>query len=199
VKLGQLIASGEALFPEAYSDEFRRLLDRVPAFPFVEVERIVREDLGAPPSRLFAWIDPTPMAAASIAQVHAATLAGGREVVVKVQRPGIGALAAADLRIMRAFAWLATKVSRLARGSNVVAFVDDFEANLIEELDFRHEAERMREFNDVMRVMGNRSTAAPVVEDALTRARVLTMERFRGGGSTTSPACARAVSIPRSG
>ncbi len=180
VKLGQLIASGEALFPESYSEEFRTLLDRVPPFPFSDVERIVREDLGAPPSALFATLDPEPMAAASIAQVHTATLRDGRDVVVKVQRPGIGALAAADIRIMRAFAWLAMKVSSLARGSNVVAFVDDFEANLIEELDFRREAERMREFNDVMRIMGNRRTSAPAVEDALTHARVLTMERFRG-------------------
>ncbi len=180
VKLGQLIASGEALFPEGYSEEFRKLLDRVPPFPFTEVERIVAEDLGRPVAELFASLDPVPMAAASIAQVHAGTLPGGREIVVKVQRPGIGALAAADLRILRVFAWLATKVSRLARNSNLVAFVDDFEANLREELDFRHEAERMREFNDVMRVMGNKRAAAPRVDDTLTHARVLTMERFRG-------------------
>jgi predicted unusual protein kinase regulating ubiquinone biosynthesis (AarF/ABC1/UbiB family) len=180
VKLGQLVASGEALFPAAYSEEFRRLLDRVPPFPREEVERIVREDLGAGTSELFASFEDRPMAAASIAQVHGATLRDGREVVVKVQRPGLGRLAAADLRILRAFAWLATKLSRLARGSNVVAFVDDFETNLREELDFRHEAEAMREFNRVMRVFGNRKTSAPVVEDALTHARVLTMERFRG-------------------
>ncbi len=180
IKLGQLIASGEALFPEAYSEEFRRLLDRVPPFPQAEVERIVREDLGRPIAELFATFDRVPMAAASIAQVHAATLPGGREIVVKVQRPGLAALASADLRILRFFAWLAMKLSPLARGSNVGAFVDDFETNLREELDFTHEAKAMREFNEVMGVFGNDRTAAPKVEDALTRARVLTMERFRG-------------------
>ena len=180
IKLGQLIASGEALFPEAYSEEFRRLLDRVPPFPQAEVERIVKEDLGKPIAELFATFDATPMAAASIAQVHAATLPGGREVVVKVQRPGLAVLAAADLRILRFFAWLAMKLSPLARGSNVGAFVDDFETNLREELDFTHEAKAMREFNEVMNVFGNDRTAAPKVEDSLTRARVLTMERFRG-------------------
>lgn len=180
IKLGQLIASGEALFPEAYSEEFRRLLDRVPPFPQAEVERIVKEDLGQPIAELFATFEAKPMAAASIAQVHGATLRDGREVVVKVQRPGLAKLAAADLRILRFFAWLAMKLSPLARGSNVGAFVDDFETNLREELDFTHEARAMREFNEVMNVFGNDRTAAPKVEDALTRARVLTMERFRG-------------------
>jgi len=180
VKLGQLVASGEALFPEAYSDEFRRLLDRVPAFPLDQVERIVREDLGKPIAEVFETFEATPMAAASIAQVHGATLPGGREIVVKVQRPGLAALASADIRILRGFARLATMLSPLARGSNVIAFVDDFETNLREELDFRHEAEAMREFNRVMKVFGNDKTSAPEVIDALTHARVLTMERFRG-------------------
>lgn len=188
VKLGQLIASGEALFPERYSEAFRTLLDRVPPFPFSEVERIIEEDLGRPAKELFAEIDPIPLAAASIAQVHTARLRGpgdergrdGREVVVKIQRPGIAELAASDLVIMRLFAAIASKVSRLARGSNVLGIVDDFATNLAQEVDFRREAERMREFDGVMRSMGNRRVAAPRVHDALTTARVLTMERFRG-------------------
>ena len=180
VKLGQLVASGEALFPERYSEAFRTLLDRVPPFAFSEVERIVREDLGAAPGELYAELHPRPLAAASIAQVHPAKLRDGRDVVVKVQRPGIGALAAADVAIMRFFAWIATKVSTLARNSNVIAFVDDFAINLAQELDFRREAQRMRDFNAVMRAMGNDVTAAPEVIDDLTHARVLTMERFRG-------------------
>ena len=180
VKLGQLVASGEALFPERYSEAFRTLLDRVPPFPFSDVERIVREDLGKTPSELYAELDAKPLAAASIAQVHTAKLRDGREVVVKVQRPGIGALAAADVAIMRFFAWIATKVSTLAKNSNVIAFVDDFAINLAQELDFRREAQRMRDFNAVMHAMGNDITAAPEVVDDLTHARVLTMERFRG-------------------
>lgn len=180
VKLGQLVASGEALFPERYSEAFRTLLDRVPPFPFSEVERTVREDLGKAPAELYGSLDPKPLAAASIAQVHTATLRDGREVVVKVQRPGIGALAAADVAIMRFFAWIATKLSPLARNSNVIAFVDDFAINLAQELDFRREAQRMRDFNAVMHAMGNGITAAPEVIDELTHARVLTMERFRG-------------------
>lgn len=180
VKLGQLIASGEALFPKAYSEEFRTLLDRVPPIPWADVQRIVREDLGRPVEEAFAEVDSTPLAAASIAQVHTAKLHDGTDVVVKVQRPGIAELAAADIAIMRAIAGFAEWASDLARGSNVVAFVDDFEKNLERELDFRLEAQRMRDFMEVMRQMGNRLTAAPEVHDELTHARVLTMERFRG-------------------
>ena len=119
VKLGQLIASGEALFPARYSEEFRTLLDRVPPIPWSEVQRVVREDLGMPIEQAFAEVDPKPLAAASIAQVHTATLHDGTEVVIKVQRPGIAALAAADIAIMRLIARFAEWASDLARGSNV--------------------------------------------------------------------------------
>lgn len=180
VKLGQLIASGEALFPKAYSEEFRTLLDRVPPIPWSEVQRVVREDLGRPIEEAFAEVDPKPLAAASIAQVHTAKLHDGTDVVIKVQRPGIGELAAADIAIMRLGARFAEWASDLARGSNVLAFVDDFETNIERELDFRLEAQRMRDFMEVMNEMGNRLTAAPVVYEELTHARVLTMERFRG-------------------
>jgi aarF domain-containing kinase len=180
VKLGQLVASGEALFPKRYSEEFRKLLDRVPPIPWSDVQRVAREDLGQPIEEAFAEVDPVPLAAASIAQVHTATLHDGSDVVVKVQRPGIGALAAADVAIMRGVARAAEWVSDLARGSSVVAFVDDFETNLERELDFRLEAQRMRDFTAVMKEMGNRRTACPKVVDELTHARVLTMERFRG-------------------
>src|SRR5690606_27539388 len=118
------------------SEAFRTLLDRVPPFAFSDVERILQDDLGKPASELYAELDPKPLAAASIAQVHPATLRDGREVVVKVQRPGIAALAAADVAIMRFFAWIATKLSPLAKNSNVIAFVDDFAINLAQELDF---------------------------------------------------------------
>jgi aarF domain-containing kinase len=180
VKLGQLVASGEALFPERYSEEFRKLLDRVPPFSFDRVKQTLERDLGKTTDELFAELDPKPMAAASIAQVHAAKMHDGREVVVKVQRPGIGELAAADVAILRFFASLAQRLFLPARRANVLAVIEDFERNLEQELDFGNEAERMREFNDVMRAMGTTSVSAPIVQDELSSARVLTMERFRG-------------------
>ncbi|MFK7987689.1 MAG: ABC1 kinase family protein [Sandaracinaceae bacterium] len=180
VKLGQLVASGEALFPARYSEAFRTLLDRVPSFPFSEVEQVVQEDLGAAALAGFDSIDPEPLAAASIAQVHTARLVDGAEVVVKVQRPGIAALAATDIALMRGVARVLMRVSVHARRANVLAVIEDFEANLREELDFTNEAGRMREFNEVMRAMGTDSVAAPVMHDALSGTRVLTMERFDG-------------------
>ena len=180
VKLGQLIASGEALFPQRYSEEFRKLLDRVPPFSSEEVVATLERELGRPVERAFASLDRAPMAAASIAQVHAATLLDGREVVVKVQRPGIGERAACDVALMRMFATLAQRVSLHARRANVLAVIEDFETNLVAELDFGNEARRMREFNEVMSAMGTDSVAAPIVHEELSSARVLTMERFTG-------------------
>lgn len=180
VKLGQLVASGEALFPQRYSDEFRALLDRVPPFDFAHVSATIERELGAPIDALFDDFEEKPMAAASIAQVHAARLPDGAEVVVKVQRPGIGELAACDVAIMKWMARIAQRLSLHARRANVLAVIEDFETNLAVELDFGNEAARMREFNDVMRAMGTDSVAAPIVHEELSSARVLTMERFTG-------------------
>lgn len=179
VKLGQLVASGEALFPARYSEAFRTLLDRVPAFSFEEAACVLDEELGDRADALVS-IDPEPLAAASIAQVHAASLEDGTPVVVKVQRPGIAALAATDIALMRGAARLLMRVSVHARRANALAVIEDFEANLREELDFGNEAARMREFNEVMDAMGTDSVAAPIVYDRLSGARVLTMERFDG-------------------
>lgn len=180
VKLGQLVASGEALFPPAYSEEFRTLLDNVPPFGFAAVRDTLEHDLGQPIDALFAEVEEKPIAAASIAQVHAATMHDGTKVVVKVQRPGIRDIAAADVALMRVFARIATWVSAHARRANALAVIEDFELNLVIELDFENEARRMREFNEVMRAFSNHTVAAPVVHEELSSARVLTMERFDG-------------------
>ncbi len=179
VKLGQLVASGEALFPPRYSSEFQRCLDRVPPFPFTEVRATLEHELGKGVDR-FRAIDSEPMAAASIAQVHAATLDDGREVVIKVQRPRLLELVSTDVVLMRLIARLSAWVSARARQSHPEGIVDDFAQNLAEELDFRNEARRMTEFNQVMRLMGTDSVAAPEVVRELSGPRVLTMERFRG-------------------
>ncbi|MBK9000016.1 MAG: AarF/ABC1/UbiB kinase family protein [Myxococcales bacterium] len=179
VKLGQLVASGEALFPPRYSNEFQKCLDRVPPFPFTEVRATLEHELGKGVDR-FQAIDSEPMAAASIAQVHAATLADGREVVIKVQRPRLLELVSTDVVLMRLIARLSARVSARARQSHPEGIVEDFAQNLAEELDFRNEARRMTEFNQVMRLMGTDSVAAPEVVRELSGRHVLTMERFRG-------------------
>jgi len=126
IKLGQIISSGEGLFPDELVTEFKLLRDRVPAEPFDHVRRVVEAELGLPLEQLFVRFDREPIAAASIAQVHAAQLRTGEEVVVKVQRPRIEKLVRDDLRAM---AWLAPKlVGRIpvAALANPPALVDLF-------------------------------------------------------------------------
>jgi ubiquinone biosynthesis protein len=104
IKLGQIISSGEGLFPAELVSEFKKCRDQVPAEPFDEVRLTVEQDLGARLEDMFSWFDETPLAAASIAQVHAATLHTGENVVVKVQRTTVARLVRKDLRVM---SWLA--------------------------------------------------------------------------------------------
>jgi predicted unusual protein kinase regulating ubiquinone biosynthesis (AarF/ABC1/UbiB family) len=179
IKLGQLIASSQGLFPEAYCTEFRKCLDRVRPFAYADVERIVRAELGRDPDEVFAWIDPEPLASASIAQVHAARLHDGQDVVIKVQRPKIDAVVEADLRILR-LAARAMALSSRGELANPVGIVEDFEANIREELDFRREAGNMAEFNRIMVEHGQSQVVAPRAVDGLTTKRVLVMERFYG-------------------
>src|SRR5579883_1915729 len=179
VKLGQLVASSEGLFPERYCVEMRKCLDRVRPFPFEQVRRTLREELGRDPDEVFAWIDPQPLASASIAQVHAARLHDGQEVVVKVQRPKIAEIVEADLRVLRLAARVLSLSSR-AELANPVGIVEDFEANIREELDFAREAANMDEFNRIMAAHGHADVVAPRVVHERTTRRVLVMERFHG-------------------
>ena len=179
LKLAQLVASSQGLFPEAYCKEFGKTLDRVRAFPFEEVERIVAAELGGAPERFFQSIDRAPLASASIAQVHAARLLDGSEVVLKVQRPDIERRIHADVRILRVGAQLLSLLPRLEL-ANPVGIVDDFARTLDEELDFQREAANLDEFNRIMVALGHSDVRAPRVEHPLTTRRLLTMERFRG-------------------
>jgi predicted unusual protein kinase regulating ubiquinone biosynthesis (AarF/ABC1/UbiB family) len=179
IKFGQIVASSSGMFPKPYVDEFRKCLDRVRPFSFDEVERILGEELGKGRRRL-ARVEPSPLASASIAQVHAATLDDGTEVVVKVQRPHIQERCAADMRVMRAAAVVAEKLIKDAELASPVAIVEDFAATLREELDFRKEAANLERFNEIMAGLGYRDVHAPRPFRPLTTERVLTMSRFRG-------------------
>jgi predicted unusual protein kinase regulating ubiquinone biosynthesis (AarF/ABC1/UbiB family) len=179
IKFGQIIASSAGLFPDRYVQEFQKVLDRVRPFPFDQVQRTIHEELGEKTARL-AHIEPAPLASASIAQVHAATLADGAEVVVKVQRPGIAARCRADMKIMRQLARLIAHFKKDAALANPVAVVDDFAATLAEELDFRKEASNLDRFNEIMRELGHKNIRAPVPQHDLTTRRLLVMEKFVG-------------------
>jgi ubiquinone biosynthesis protein len=180
VKLGQIISGGEGLFPEELVREFKLLRDHVPPEPFAAIRSVIERDLGAPVERLFAELSEEPLAAASIAQVHAARLTSGEEVVVKVQRPRVAQLMRADIA---ALSWLAPRlvgripVSALA---NPPALVELFTETVVEELDFRLEAENMLDIARVLALTEQRAIVVPRPHPTLVTRRVLVMERLRG-------------------
>ncbi|MDA8274055.1 MAG: AarF/UbiB family protein [Actinomycetota bacterium] len=176
VKFGQLIASSPGLFPEVLSNEFRRLLDRLPAEPPTRVRAVIEGELGAPVGDLFATFDDTPLAAASIAQVHAATLPDGTRVAVKVRRPHLGARIERDLRLLRLLAAVLQHAGAVGEIANPVAVVEDFATTLRSELDFRNEAAFMTDFARNLRAFGdNDRVAVPAPVEAMVSPRVLVM------------------------
>lgn len=179
IKLGQIVASSVGLFPKAFVAEFGKTLDRVRPFDLDEARHIVREELGVPLDEIFASFDEAPLASASIAQVHAARLLDGRDVVVKIQRPRIEARVDADVAILYLWARLLALVPT-AELANPVGIIEDFDQTIHEELDFAREAANMVEFNRIMVELGHDDIRAPEVVPSLTTRRVLVMERFRG-------------------
>ena len=137
VKLGQLLSSRPDLMPDVYIDELSQLVDAVPPVPFAEIEAVILADLGGD---IFTTIDPAPLAAASIAQTHRALLKTGREVVVKVRRPGIVEQVELDLSVLRSSAGFLAGHSETAQLLQVEALADELEVHLRQELDFVEEA-----------------------------------------------------------
>ena len=180
IKLGQIISSGEGLFPAELVSEFKKCRDQVPAEPFDVVRLTVEQDLGARMEDIFEWFDHTPLAAASIAQVHAARLTSGEDVVVKVQRPAVASLVRKDLRVM---AWLAPHlVGRIpvAALANPPALVELFAETIVEELDFRMEAANMLDIAAMLKDLEQERYVVPRPHPQLVTRRVLVMERLDG-------------------
>lgn len=180
IKLGQIISAGEGVFPEALVAEFKRCRDQVPPEPFASVRQVVEEDLGRPLGAVFASFEEEPVAAASIAQVHAAVLRTGEAVVVKVQRPDVARLVRSDLAVM---AWIAPRlVGRIpvAALANPPALVELFAETIVEELDFRLEAENMLDVARSMVELGQTGYIVPRPHPDLVTQRVLVMERLEG-------------------
>jgi predicted unusual protein kinase regulating ubiquinone biosynthesis (AarF/ABC1/UbiB family) len=181
VKFGQMIASSPSAFSEEVTAEFARCLDEVRPIPPKTVRRVIERELGRPAEEVFASIDWTPLASASVAQVHRATLPSGEERVIKVQRPGIAGRIKADLAILDGLARLAMRRNAELRRANLTAIVDDFRKTLAEELDFAREADNIEAFNALLeRESLDRLATAPRVDRQLSTARIITMERLRG-------------------
>jgi predicted unusual protein kinase regulating ubiquinone biosynthesis (AarF/ABC1/UbiB family) len=177
VKMAQLFAGRTDLLAPAYARALTTLTDQVPQVPLAEIERVIREEYGAPPSELFERFDEVPIAAASLGQVHRARLAG-EEVVIKVLRPGVEALVAEDVRVSQR---LIALVERWWPNPHVVGtrvVIQEFAARVAEEMDFRQEAAHAVAIR--ANFAGSRSVWIPRVIEPMIRQRALVLEYCPG-------------------
>jgi ubiquinone biosynthesis protein len=178
VKFGQLLSTRPDVVPPDIITELRGLQDDVRPFPFEQAERVIEEDLGNSIDRLFLAFDPVPVAAASIGQVHRATLPNGKLVAVKIQRPGAPRQIEADLVLLYQAAKLVKERVRALDFIDAHALVDEFAKQIRQELDYRLEGRNAQTFH--RNFAGNPRVRVPKVYWMYTRARVLTLEWLEG-------------------
>jgi ubiquinone biosynthesis protein len=183
IKLGQLLSTRPDIVPPAYAQALARLQDDVAPFPFAEVERIVADELGVRLSKALASIDPEPLAAASIAQVHRAMLRDGREVAIKVQRPGIRARVLDDLDAIGGMVRFLAAHTALGRRFDIGQLFEEFGKSLVRELDFRQEALHLQSLGRNLKDVPEVWVPEPVM--GYSTSRILTME-FVGGTKVTA-------------
>jgi predicted unusual protein kinase regulating ubiquinone biosynthesis (AarF/ABC1/UbiB family) len=192
VKLGQLLSSRPDLLPDVYIEELEHLVDDVAPFPFEEARRIVDEEIGLDH---FARLDEAPLASASIAQIHGGLLRSGREVVVKVRRPGLEDEVALDLELLRSLTSFAEERSQTARLLQLKALADELEAHLTAELNFVEEAHASELIASI--VAEHEHLVVPDVIHPYVTERVLVQERVHGervsGANDVDPELARTL------
>lgn len=184
IKLGQFVASSPSLFPAAYVQEFEACLDRTDPVPFRTIYRTLRRELGVPLSRLFSEIDREPLATASIAQVHAARLVSGEEVVIKVQKPGVETILNTDLTVLHTGSRILETLSPGLSAGSLSDLVAELQSAMVDECDFRLEAAHLTEFRHFLEASDNEHAVAPRVYPRCSTRRVLTMERLHGAPLT---------------
>jgi predicted unusual protein kinase regulating ubiquinone biosynthesis (AarF/ABC1/UbiB family) len=180
IKLGQFIASSPSLFPDEYVNEFQHCLDNTPALPFSTIKDVLKSELKQPLHTLFSDISPTPLASASIAQVHAAKLITGEDVVIKVQKPGVNHILLTDLNFLYLSAKLLELIAPRLQVASLSEIVDEMQKSMLAECDFHQEAQNIADFQAFLDETHNTEVVVPKVYPHASSLKVLTMERFFG-------------------
>jgi predicted unusual protein kinase regulating ubiquinone biosynthesis (AarF/ABC1/UbiB family) len=178
VKFGQLLSTRSDLLPPVYLEALSRLRDDVDPLPAGEAERVVEEELGARISKAFGSFDTKPLGAASLGQVHRATLRDGRPVAVKVQRPGVRRQVLEDLEVISELAAFVDEHSNGASRFGFTAMVEEFRQSLMDEVDYRREAFNLQRLGEV--VVDYPRLVVPQPIGDYTTSRVLTMDYVDG-------------------
>jgi len=194
-KLGQVLSTRPDLLPVEYIEELGLLQSHVPPMPESEVVRVSEQELGVPWEDVFASIDPKPLAAGTIAQVHRATLENGDRVVIKVQRPTARAEIEQDLALLEVFAEKVGKRPALNQVIDMEAVFKHLSTSLHRELDFRQEADNIERMQGVL--ADYRRLAVPMVHRDLSTSRLLVMEEIQGIPIKQAPAGSERVEAAR--
>ncbi len=177
IKIGQAVSTRPDLVPAVYLEELTQLQDQLPAFDNAVAYQFIEEELGAPPSEIYAELSPSPIAAASLGQVYKGKLKTGETVAVKVQRPDLAQLIAIDMYILRGISQWVQKNRKQIR-SDLVGIVDEFASRIFEEMDYTQEGRNAERFAELYGYM--KDIYIPQIYWPYTRRRVLTMEWIEG-------------------
>ncbi|MDS7934906.1 AarF/UbiB family protein [Acinetobacter sp. V91_7] len=181
IKLGQFIASTPSLFPREYVEEFQGCLDQTPTLPFSYIQGVLDSEFeGRDLSQIFSYIDEKPLASASIAQVHAAKLTTGEDVVIKVQKPGVETILYTDLSVVHWAAKLLERAVPKIKFAALSEIVDEIKSRMVREVDFIEEAQNLDDFIEYLNISQNHAVTAPKVYHQFSTRRVLTMQRLYG-------------------
>lgn len=180
IKLGQFIASSPTFFPQAYVEEFQNCLDKTKPFSFSIAKKIIESELDKPIDEVYSWVDSKPLASASIAQVHAARLITGEDVVIKIQKPGVENVLLTDLNFLYLSARIIEKIAPKLSWTSLSGVVEEIQRTMMEECDFFKEANNLDEFREFLVATQNHDVVVPKVYRQACSRKVLTMERFYG-------------------
>ena len=184
IKLGQFIASSPSLFPPEYVQEFQNCLDNTPPTPFEKLVPSIAEGLNRPIQSVFSYIDPKPLASASIAQVHRATLVTGEAVVIKIQKPGVKLILETDLNFLVISAKILEKIAPHLNMASLSGILEEIQAGMLQECDFGQEAQNLEDFCAFLKDNRIQDVVAPKVYWNASNEKILTMEHLIGTAFT---------------